>query len=399
MPFKELCTMNAREKFVLEKLENLKTMSALCKEYGITRNTGYKWLKRFEKNGFEGLENKSKAPRSSPLKIDPEIALEVVKIRIRHNFGAPKIHALLKREIGDKTPSERTISRVLYAAGLIVVKKRKKKVRILSSKPKIEFEKPNELWTIDFKGWWISAGDKIEPLTVRDAFSRMILEIEAVKDCSFKTIKPIIEGLFIKYGIPKAILTDNGPPFSVNGGRGITKISVWWASLGIEHIKTRPGKPCDNGAHERMHKDIADRVEPLKYLSKTQCQIELKRFMHNFNHHRPHQALGQKFPCDVYQTSKRKYISRPVLLTYPKNYMVLKVGVSGRIGFLAQRPYVSASLIGYEVGLEYESTSAFYRLFLGQIQLGFLIKTNGEKWRFVINIESEKAPHGGTLTG
>ena len=399
MPFKELCTMNAREKFVLEKLESKKSMTELCKEYGIARNTGYKWVERYKKEGFAGLADRSRAPKRSPLKTDAEIALEVVRIRNIHKYGAAKIHAILKRELGNKTPCVRTISRILEAAGMVSLQKRRKKVRILAQKPKIEFEKPNDLWTIDFKGWWVSKGEKIEPLTIRDAMSRMILECEAVKNCSFATVKAVMEKVFRKYGIPKVILTDNGPPFVANFNKGITRITAWWASLGIEHIKSRPGKPCDNGAHERMHRDIAEQVEPLKHLSKEQCQVELKRFMHNFNFHRPHQALGQKMPSDVYKSSPVKYNDKPVLFTYPKHFIRLNVSSMGRVSMLTQRVYISESLTGLEIGLEYNSKMGYYALYLGKVQLGFIFKNHEKKLKFEISFDLQAYPHGGSMTG
>lgn len=254
-------------------------MSALCREFGITRQTGYKWLKRFETEGVRGLEERTRKPHTTPLGTAEEMVIAIVDERQkRPRWGPTKLRAMLVARFGEESaPSERTIARVIRKFGQ-VQKRRPKRIRNApKTAPVVDVKEPNDVWTIDFKGYWLSGdGSRCEPLTVRDAFSRYILELRLVAHPSLDDVQPIFLDLFKRYGIPKAIQCDNGTPFvSINARGGLTRLSAWWISMGIRLVRSRPGCPQDNGGHERMHRDIAGELEAFpaktRHAQQTKC--------------------------------------------------------------------------------------------------------------------------------
>jgi putative transposase len=223
-------------------------MSALCRDFKVSRKTGYKWLKRYRERGVRGLEDVRSGPRPgrSPLRTSAEMAIEIINLRRRHaTWGSRKLHAVLKREWpADEVPSRRTVERVLQEAGLVAPRKvRRRKHSGPEAAPVVVVDAPNDLWTVDFKGWWRALnGKKIEPLTVRDQFSRFVLCSEVVKAPSTEDVRAAFEALFIDHGMPRAIQSDNGPPFATTQSAvGLTRLSAWWVSLGIRFVRSRVG--------------------------------------------------------------------------------------------------------------------------------------------------------------
>ena len=258
--------MNLRREFVLKALAREVPMVELCRQYGISRKTGYKWIARFESGGLDALVDESRRPDTSPAQTTTEMTVEIVKLRQLHpTWGPRKIQAILARQLaGESLPSSRTIARVLSQTAL--TKKRRYRARskgLPVSAPSCTVAAPNDLWTVDFKGWWYTADRRrCDPLTVRDAFSRMVLALRIVDSAGTDEVRRVFEELFEAYGLPKMILSDNGPPFaSVKAIGGLTKLSAWWVSLGIRVVRSRPGCPQDNGGHERMHADIRIEVQ------------------------------------------------------------------------------------------------------------------------------------------
>ena len=283
-------------------------ISALCQEYGVSRQTGYKWLRRFRADGYPGLVEQSRRPDSSPLTTGEELVVRLLELRERHStWGADKISRVLRREIGDEAPSKSTVARILGRLGRL--KRRRPRVRVWSvdGKPRVEVHGPNDLWTVDFKGWWKARnGDRCEPLTVRDAFSRKVLGATLVESTRGDVAREEFERLFRKHGLPMAVQSDNGTPFVCTRGRGgLSRLSVWLLSLGIRVVRSRPGCPQDNGGHERMHRDLAElQISPAH--SRRAQQRECDRWMVDFNEIRPHDALGGKTPAEVYRDSERR---------------------------------------------------------------------------------------------
>jgi len=294
--------MSQKLEFV-ERFEKGETVAALCREYGVSRQTGHKWIRRFKEQGYDGLEEQSRRPRSAPLATAEELVIATLQAREEHpRWGPYKLHTLLRRRFGQQTPSKRTIARILLRANKVRERRKRTPISVVERAPAVTAHAPNDVWTVDFKGWWRTLnGDKCEPLTVRDAYSRFLLDIVA---CSTKSsaVRPIFERLFRRYGIPKAIQCDNGVPFiSVRSRAGLSQLSAWWVSLGIRVVRSRPGCPQDNGGHERMHADVRADVQSRPAANRAEQQRLLDRWRQEFNRVRPHQALGGRTPAEVYK--------------------------------------------------------------------------------------------------
>jgi putative transposase len=366
--------MSLKLEFVQKATEKGANISALCREYGITRQTGHKWLKRYEAEGYDGLEERSRRPQGTPLGTAEEIIAAILKAREAHpRWGPHKLAIVLRRRFGPSTPSERTVARVLTRFDQIRRRhRRQRSLQVPTQPPAIEVTSPNDLWTVDFKGWWRARNhQRCEPLTVRDAFSRFVLTIEVLPSTSGVPVRAIFERLFRRYGVPKAIQCDNGIPFvAVQARGGLSVLSAWWVSLGIELVRSRPGCPQDNGGHERMHADMAAEIEAEPSASRALQQRACDKWRQQFNHVRPHDALDGKTPAEVYKRSERATRCRSVL--YPAGWYARLVGRNGCVSLHSEQYFISVSLIGHEVGFEpidpMHMRVWFYELDLGTIE-------------------------------
>lgn len=360
--------MEQRVEFALKALRT-GNFRELCQEYGISTKTGYKWRERFLCKGLEGLAEESRRPRYSPLRLDEEVVCEIVRLKLAHGrWGPRKIRELYLRHYG-QAASESSFKRVLERTGMTVPRKRRKASEAgrLSSGKKAQAA--NEVWTVDFKGWWHGVGGRrCEPLTVRDEHSRFLLELRAMENARTETVQNNFERLFECHGLPEAIRSDNGSPFaSRQAVHGLSRLSAWWVALGIDLERGRPGHPQDNGAHERLHRDIS--VE-LECLGQDVSQDALDLWRHEFNYQRPHQALGMRCPAEIYQASSRKYTASPPELIYPA-MATRNVKASGQISWQGQELFITTSLAGWSVGLKITAQELievwFARLLLGWI--------------------------------
>jgi hypothetical protein len=218
----------------------------------------------------------------------------------------------------------------------------------------VSVRKCNDLWTIDFKGWWTTEdGTRVYPLTVRDAFSRFVLAVVLLEDQRMESVRAVLLELFRRYGIPLAMLSDNGSPFGCTGARaGFTRLSAWLVSLGVRVVFSRPGKPQDNGAHERVHLDIRYDIEDNASTTLAEERDAAAKWLHKFNYHRPHEAIGQQTPAEVYRPSVRRLLGATRLPVYPPEWRVRTVTNPGRICVDGNRYHVGAGLIGHLVGLQ-----------------------------------------------
>jgi len=351
--------MDRRYEFVLRALSPGANMAALCKEYGISRPTGYKWRDRYREEGFRGLEDRRRGPGRgrSPLRASAEVAISILRLRRMYpTWGSRKLHAVLQRELpADQVPSRRTVERVLQEAGLLTPRRvRRRRTHAPGEAPDVEFLEPNDLWTVDFKGWWRTGdGRRAEPLTVRDAYSRFLLCVELVDAPSLQAVRPVFESLFIDYGLPRALQTDNGSPFATTRSlAGLTQLSAWWLSLGIRFIRGRVGCPQDNGGHERMHRDMKAELQRHPAWDRRLQQDHCDRWRHEFNVVRPHQALGMKTPASVYQRSPRLLPTTPPTPAYPDDYLVRLVTSQGSVRYMGFQRSLSKALGGHHVGFQ-----------------------------------------------
>lgn len=367
--------MKLKEEFVLKALEPGRCMKALCLEQGVSRQTGYKWVKRFKAEGVMGLEEKSRRPHGSRIATSGEVVLQVLELRRKHGWGPKKLHKLLgKRLKAKKVPSRRTIARILDRAG--AAKKRRSippRGAAADGAPHPEVKGPNDLWTVDFKGWWRAKdGARCEPLTVRDAHSRFILCTVVLASPKVELVRKAFERLFEQYGIPRAILSDNGNPFACTRAlAGLTGLSAWWVSLGIEVLHSRPGCPQDNGAHERMHADMLV-LEAKSAAGREAQQVACDRWRHEFNYIRPHESLQMKTPAEVYQPKRQRRREGPrvVSTSYPEGAMFRRVVRTGYFNWQGRTVFVSRALRGHAVAVICEADGwakvMFHRLVLGR---------------------------------
>ena len=341
---------------------------ALCQEYGISPKTGYKWRERMLRYGLAGMAEQSRRPRSHADELAEGVICEMVRLKQAHrHWGPRKIRELYLRKHGTAA-SESSFKRVLERAGLTQPRRRRVRAaqagRLWSGQ---RAQAPNEVWTVDFKGWWYDVdGRRCEPLTVRDEHSRYVLELRRMADARTATVRDCFERLFERHGLPGAIRSDNGSPFAhVRGLLGLSRLSAWWVALGIDLERGRPGHPQDNGGHERLHRDIRRELEP-----GTAQQEALDLWRQEFNHERPHEALGMRCPGEVYQKSQRLYEGSPEDLEYPGLH-ARRVGPQGRIMWGGMPLFITTSLAGWSVGLK-PMENGRLEVWFGRLLLGWI---------------------------
>ena len=376
MPWKETNKMEQKELFIKEMLKNDKPFKHLCAEFGISEKTGYKWKKRFYEMGKSGLEEQSRNPPHTN-QIDGDTAAELIRIKIAHRaWGPKKIRVIYAKSYPDKAvPSLSSVKRILKKAGL--VEKRKIRKPASSDCPRlqqqIQASMPNDVWCIDFKGWWKSNGEICEPFTVRDKFSRKILCAQLMTSKSSEAVRAVMTSLFQKYGLPKAIHSDNGAPFAApNGLLNLTCLSAWWITLGIMPDRSLKGVPGQNGSLERMHADIANEIEGKVSGGRTANQAVLDAWVQEYNSIRPNEAIGMKTPDEIYTISNRKYIGDYDEIDYPIGFQVRKVTQSGEIIFNSVRVTIGYALRGLQVGLKPKAGENTFDVFLADFLLGTL---------------------------
>jgi len=353
MPWKEHSVMEERFRFIEEWNSGEFGLAELCRCYGISRGTGYKWIGRYEEQGVEGLREQSRAPRHHPNEISREIEEQVIAVRAQHpSWGAPKIHSKLLMLGGQKVPAESTIGAILKRHGLTVSRKRRRTSR-RASEPLAHAGAPNAVWCADYKGWFRTAdGTRIDPLTITDAYSRYVLRCQALPKIGYTLSKPVFEAAFREYGLPARLRTDNGAPFGSNGESGLTGLSVWWIKLGITPERIEPGKPQQNGRHERMHRTLKQETASPPAKSRRAQQQRFDEFRHEYNQERPHEALGQTPPAHHYEPSQRPYPERLPAIEYPSAWITRSVSPGGQMRWDNSYVFVAHALAGERVGLE-----------------------------------------------
>jgi putative transposase len=338
MRWKVCKPMDERLKFIARLLDG-EQMAGLCREFGISRKTGYKILGRYEDCGLEALTDRSRRPYRQANQLPMQIEKLIVSLRQdKPTWGAPKIRERLKRLYPDvHTPAISTVHAVLDRNGLVKRRSRHRR-EPREGTPLSQSQQPNELWCADYKGEFMLADRRYcYPLTITDFASRYLLACEALATTKEIYAFTVFERVFKEFGIPKAIRTDNGVPFaSPNALFNLSKLSVWWLRLGIEIERIKPGCPHENGRHERMHLTL--KLETTKPAGNNflQQQSKFDKFIDCYNNERPHQAIGMLSPAQLYQPSSRIYKGLPQL-DYPFHDKAVTVTTCGRICYKNER--------------------------------------------------------------
>ena len=352
-----------------------------CDRFGVSRQAGYEWMKKFEDSGFNALEAKSSAPHSCPHETDERTVKLVIGARREHpTWGPRKLKAWLedaapwKRDL----PAASTIGDILKRAGLVSTRKRRRRPSRYSP-PLRDVEAPNDVWTTDFKGHFRTRDRRLcYPLTLVDSFSRYLLRCDGYLSPTAEA-RASFEAAFIEYGMPSAIRSDSGTPFAVPAApAGLSALSVWWIRLGIVPERIAPASPWQNGRHERMHRTLKQEATQPPQANLKQQQRAFDDFRREFNRERPHEALGQKPPQAAYNRSKRSYPRKLPELVYDDDFQLRRVSDAGLISWNGHRVFVTNVLRGEMVGLRQKNQSA-WELHFGPLVLGVLDNAKPER--------------------
>ena len=380
MPWEK--TMDQRIRAVMDVLDNGFSKVSVCQDFGISRPTLDKWLNRYAIEGVEGLCDRSRAPHHQPNMVDEDTENMIVDFRVKHPHRGPrKIKVQLQRDLPHRRwPASSTIAEILDRHGLTVRRKRKRRTEPYTE-PFAECKQANDVWCIDFKGWFLTGdGQRCDPFTMTDASTRYLIRCISVPHTNFASVKPVMEAAFREYGLPRAIRSDNGSPFATCAPLGLSKLSVWWTKLGITPERIEPGKPQQNGRHERMHLTLKQcTASPPKATLRAQ-QRAFNAFQHDYNFCRPHEALGQQTPSTLYHASTRPYPRRIPDISYPAPMIVRRVEKTGIISWHGNRVFITEALAGELVGL-LSLDERYYRVYFDRLDLGVVDTYHGQYLR------------------
>jgi putative transposase len=353
MPWKIQSPVGERWRLVKALLRDEQSVKQWCRIFGISRKTAYKWKARFVAQGRQALSDRSRRPGRNPRRLK---ALWVKRIRSlrqkRPSWGPKKINAYFQQQ-GWQGPCERTIGRWLKRLKLNRPARRRPRKACVRLHPRLTVARgPNHVWTVDIKGWFRTAnGERCEPLTVKDLFSRYGLLARVLPTQHLGPIKAAFTGLFQQKGMPDVIRIDNGNPFASQGPAGLSQLSAWWVRLGIRVEFTRPACPQDNGAHEQFHRVMKKETAQPAARTRRGQQHRSTTWLWSYNHLRPHEALGQTAPAKWYRKSRRGFPPRLPEISYPKNYQIRRVRSNGEIRWAGRKRFIGEAFIGHSVGL------------------------------------------------
>lgn len=372
MPWRTTCPMDQRERFINDWLREEWRFSELCRSYGISRKTGYKWLGRFKTGGLAELADDSRAHRGHPATTPEAVRRDVLALRQRHPFWGPrKLKSRLERlHPHQQWPASSTIGELLRRHGLVVPRRRRARTPSYEG-PFYESLAPNDVWAADFKGWFRTQdGRRIDPLTVTDQASRYLIRCRAVEKTDGENVKAQLTTAFREFGLPKAIRTDNGAPFATVGLGGLSELSVWLIRLGVTPERIRPSHPEENGAHERMHRTLKQQTAKPPAANAKAQQAVFDRFRAEFNEDRPHEFLGMRTPSDAYTPSMRPFPQKLPEIEYAASDTTRLVTTNGCINFKDKRIYLSNALINETVKVE--GAEHGWNVWYGPVLLGEL---------------------------
>jgi putative transposase len=345
--------MEEKLRFVFEYELGERSMTELCQRYEVARETGYVWLRRYRQTGVAGLTEHRRATHRHGNQTPADLEQLVLELRQAHmRWGPRKLKRVLERdEPGRVWPATSTIGALLKREGLVVARKKRWRTAPYTA-PLAHAYAANRVWCADFKGWFRTADrERIDPLTISDAYSRYLLRCQAVEKTDTARVQAIFEAAFREYGLPEALRTDNGPPFASRAIAGLSRLAVWWIKLGIVPERIAAGHPEQNGRHERMHRTLKQEAAQPPAAHRREQQRALDRFLEEYNQVRPHEALQMQTPAEVYQPSARTFPERVPEPAYPETMLVRSVRPQGNFRWKKHDVFLSEVLWGERVGL------------------------------------------------
>jgi len=371
MPWAERSMLDSKMAFIVAWQRGEMSMSERCRQHGISRQCGYELIERFETEGLDGLKARSRAPHHHPNAIAEGEVEAVLEVRRRHpTWGPKKIRVwLLQRRPTVRWPAESTIAVLLDRAGLVVHRKTRRRVAPASSLLH-SCAASNDVWGVDFKGWFRTGdGRRCDPLSLSDLHSRYVLRLQAVAQTDVQHVWPIFEAALREYGLPRVVRSDNGAPFASLGAGGLSPLAVNLVKAGVLVERIAPGKPQQNGRHERLHRTVKEDTASPPAANHRAQQRRFDDFRRIFNEERPHEALGQVTPASVYQPSIRAWSGRLCSPDYAEGEEVRVVRHNGEIKWRGGYTYLSSTLSGEPVGFS-EIDDARWAVRYGPIELG-----------------------------
>jgi transposase InsO family protein len=375
MTWKKVTAMEEIKRFVILASSGRYTHTELCADFGVSRKTGHKWYRRYREGGLKGCEPRSSRPGHCPQQLAVKIERLILRERRLHRtWGPKKLKELLRTTHRIKCPPAcSTIARGLHRHGLSQRPRPKPGLNEVSRRTLTLPTHPNHVWTVDFKGWFLLGnGQRCDPLTVCDRFSRYVISCRARPNQQFAGTLRAFRKLMRLHGLPKIIRVDNGTPFASMALGRLSRLSVWWINQGIAVEFTRPASPQDNGSHERMHKDLkAEATRPASPTMSAQ-QRRFERWQRTYNYLRPHEGLCMKKPAQIYRRSSKRLREGDSALRYAKEFLVKRVLASGFFHHEGHAYHVGEIFANCRVGLKPHSSGQTEVYFANRL-LGYLV--------------------------
>jgi transposase InsO family protein len=377
MAWRNVKVEDLREYLVQSYVNNIASMKELCKECGVSRKTGYKWLQRYQESGKKGLIDHSRAPLNPERKFSNDQINTCLELKQKYpKYGPKKIHVLLKKHYPEiEWPCSTRLYEIFKEYHLVCSRKLKR--RVPRTHPLGEVNGSNDVWCADFKGWFMTKDNtKIEPFTVTDGYSRFIIRCTHLERKRAGDVWKILSQAFHEYGLPKRFRTDNGPPFATIGVGRLSELSVNLIKAGVMPEWINPGHPEENGRHERFHKSLKDAIATPPADNFLQQISVMKAFTEEYNFERPHEALNMEVPGSIYSPSQRIWDGNLRSPEYDSNKMLRKVGENGCINLSRKEHYLGTVISGEYVSLDEVDNDSF-QVHYGPVYLGTLIRGEG----------------------
>jgi putative transposase len=385
MPWRETGSPEERLEFVQDWEAGGLSMSALCRKYGVSRRVGYKWIRRcVPGSALESLRDRSSRPRSNARAVSPELEDSIVAARKLYPYWGPRKIKLTLAGMNPQVllPAVSTFGAIFKRNGLVKPRRRRAHVPPFTQ-PFAGCSAPNDVWCADFKGSFPVGRARCHPLTIMDAHSRYLIRVDGLRKTRRLNVQNVFASAFLEFGMPRAIRTDNGPPFASTGAGGLSRLSVWWVKLGIVPERIEPGRPEQNGRHERMHRTLKLETASPPQVTFPAQQRSFDLFRKRYNDDRPHEALGQMPPASVYQPSPRSYEPfrwRAPDPEYGDDFERHRVDEHGNVRWRGRTLRVSIALAHEVIGLRRANANEdLWELFFGPIALGRVYSPKGRQ--------------------